>query len=286
MNLIALYLRLLVRWLRFYRRALTVFDIHAPFLYDFAETIVEDRRMFYAFSDIEVLRGTMQQDHRRINITDLGAGSLVSSSPSRTVADLARYSAVRPALGRTLFRIVHHYRPDQMLELGASLGISALYQAWACRNCRLIAVEGCPAIAGEAKRNLERMRMENVQLINASFQEFLPVLLAEAVPLDYLYLDGDHREGASLEYFETCLRLSHNDSVFVIADIHWSTAMQRAWGQMRQHPQVTLSVDLFHCGVLFFRKEIRVKQHVSLVPARWKPWRMGFGAGKQKNPKR
>lgn len=274
MNL-RLHTRLFLRWLRFYRRARTIYDLHPPFVYDFAQWVVEDRRWFYAFSHIETLREMLKRDQREIEVTDLGAGSLVKDAPRRSIGSLAQYSAVRPALGRTLFRIAHRYQPARLLELGASLGISTLYQALACRSCELTTVEGCPATAEEARKNLAQLQAGNVRLINAPFGEALPRLLEEG-PLDYLYLDGDHREGASLRYFAACLERAHPGSIFVIADIHWSEAMERAWREMQRHPRVTLSVDLFHCGVLFFREEIRVRQHISLVPANWKPWRKGF----------
>ena len=80
----------------------------------------------------------------------------------------------------------------------------------------------------------------------------------------------------TLSYFETCLEYLHNDSVVIIADIHWSDEMEQCWEQLKKHPQVSLSVDLFHLGVLFFREELKEKKDVSLVRARLKPWRLGF----------
>lgn len=40
--------------------------------------------------------------------------------------------------------------------------------------------------------------------------------------------------------------------------------MQQAWQQVKQLPQVTVSIDLFHFGLLFFRKE-QVKEHFKLA---------------------
>ncbi len=276
MRLITLHLRLFFRWLVYYWRARTIYDLQAPFLYDFALHVLEDRRHFYVFSQVAVLRRQLSNETREIQVTDLGAGSLVRPAVRRSIASLARYSAVSPALGAALFRIVHRYKPARMLELGASLGISAIYQSAACRTCHLTTVEGCPATAREAQRHLQYLQANNVSLLNTSFSQALDQFLNDSAPLDYLYLDGDHREGASMQYFRRCLEQAHNDSIFVVADIHWSAAMQRAWRQMIRHPRVRASVDLFHCGVLFFRREIRRPQHLCLAPARWKPWRLGL----------
>jgi hypothetical protein len=39
---------------------------------------------------------------------------------------------------------------------------------------------------------------------------------------------------------------------------------------------VTLSVDLFWCGMVFFRKEQREKEHFDLIESRFKPFALGF----------
>ena len=59
--------------------------------------------------------------------------------------------------------------------------------------------------------------------------------------MDYLYLDGDHSKGASLQYFELCLAKAHSKSVFIIADIHWSAHMEEAWEEIKDHFSEDLS---------------------------------------------
>jgi len=66
-----------------------------------------------------------------------------------------------------------------------------------------------------------------------------------------------------MRYFELCLAQSHAGSVFVFDDIYWSVDMQRAWQAIQAHPSVTLTIDLFHLGLVFFR-DLQPKQHFSL----------------------
>jgi hypothetical protein len=40
--------------------------------------------------------------------------------------------------------------------------------------------------------------------------------------------------------------------------------MEGAWEYIKHHESVTLSVDLFFIGIVFFRKEQRVKQHFTI----------------------
>lgn len=276
MNWIAIHLRLVWKYLQYYWRAETRYGLHSPFVYELVEKTVEDTRTFYAFPIIEGLRSLLLRDNTAVTVTDHGAGSKVESSSRRTVRSLARHSAVGPATGRLLFRLVHFLKPNTLLELGTSLGISTAYQAAAALNARFITIEGCPQTAALAQQHLRQLSLPNVRLLTGTFREKLPEALAGLKRLDYLYLDGDHRRGASLEYFEQCLPYAHADSVFVIADIHWSAEMEEAWEAMRRHPRVSLSVDLFHLGLLSFREEQREREHFTVIRSAWKPWRMGF----------
>jgi hypothetical protein len=50
----------------------------------------------------------------------------------------------------------------------------------------------------------------------------------------------------------------------VFDDIHWSSEMEQAWSQIIADPRVTMSIDLFFIGLVFFRKEFRVKQDFAI----------------------
>ncbi|MEQ8703642.1 MAG: class I SAM-dependent methyltransferase [Phaeodactylibacter sp.] len=276
MKWIKLYLRLLLRYLQYFLRARTRYTLHAPFAFQLAEAILEDDRQFYAFRDIELLRRGLLKNQNHIRIQDHGAGSLVSTAAQRTVRSIARYSAISPESGQLLFRLVDFSKPQRMLELGTSLGISGAYQASGAQSAKLISIEGCPQTAALARQNFHKLNLHNVEVFQGTFQSQLPLALQQLGQLDYLYLDGDHRKGASLAYFEACLPYLHERSVVVVADIYWSNEMESAWRTLQQYDRVRLTVDLFHFGLLFFRPEQKVKTQLTLIQAKYKPWQMGF----------
>ncbi|TAK40659.1 MAG: class I SAM-dependent methyltransferase, partial [Saprospiraceae bacterium] len=197
-------LKLIFRFIRYYFRAKTRYNVHSPFVFDFTESILEDDRWFYPFWEIEVFRSFLQSIRTRIALTDLGAGSKFHPGSTRSVASLARYSASRPVACRWLFKIVEHYKPATMLELGTSLGISTAYQATAACNARMVTIEGCPNIAHLAAENFKRMGVLNVSLLQGRFEEMLPAAFAELQRLDYVFFDGNHRKEPTLRYFELC----------------------------------------------------------------------------------
>ncbi len=279
MKLFHIQIRLLFRWLRYFWRAKTIYDVHSPFVADFVNVVLEDDRTFYAFSEIEFLREKLLKNKTELIIEDHGAGSKVNPSTKRLIADVAHHSAVPPEVGQLLFRLVHFSKPKTILELGTSLGISTLYLASGALNAQVRTLEGCPDIADKALHHFSVLNRTNIQLYKGKFEETLPKALADWRQLDFLFLDGDHRQGASWHYFEKCLEHAHEYSVFVIADIHWSAEMEQAWTRMQAHSRVKLSIDLFYVGILFFRIEQHQIEHYTLIKKSWKPWRLGiFGA--------
>ena len=268
-------LKTIQRYLKYYRKADTIYQVHSPFVYEFAEQVLEDDRDFYAFDIVEYLRNILKQNKDTISITDFGAGSKSSKSKNRTVGSIAKNAASRPWQCQTLFRLVNFYKPKTMVEIGTSLGISTLYQAMAALNAEFYTLEGDPIISKIAQHNFKELKMSQIQMVQGNFDKTIYPTLEKIKQLDYIFIDGNHRLEPTFRYFETALKYAHSESVFVIDDIHWSDEMERAWLKIKNHPQVTISIDLFHMGIVFFRKENREKEHFILAPLSWKPWGSG-----------
>ena len=276
MKRISVYLRLLKKYLYFFWKAKTIYNVHSPFVATLAKALLEDQRNFYVFGQVITLRERLLMDQSEIAVTDLGAGSMISPENPRTIASIARLSAIPSYVGKLLFRLVQFKKPRTIIELGTSLGISAIYQSAAALNSKIITLEGCPELAKKSKENFRSLGIKNITLLEGSFRSTLPEVLKEVGELEYLFMDGDHRRNATLEYFEWVLPYLSNDSIIVIADIHWSDEMEKAWEELASRQEVSLSIDLFHLGLLFFRKEHRIKEHYRLIPSRFKIWRLGL----------
>jgi predicted O-methyltransferase YrrM len=202
MMLFFFYLRFCFRCLRFYFQAATKYDVHSPFVADFVEYIVEDERVFYAFPFIERMRARLHRNNYPIEIVDLGAGSKANRAKIRSVRNILRYSAVSETTGQQLFRLIAHYKPKQIVELGTSLGMSTMYLAAAAPNGQVTTLEGCPDIADVAQMNFQRLEFSNISLLLGDFQNTFPKVLNEIAQLDFLFIDGDHRAGRAEQYFE------------------------------------------------------------------------------------
>ena len=87
--------------------------------------------------------------------------------------------------------------------------------------------------------------------------------LKEHNQLDFVFFDGNHKKKPTLSYFKQCLEVAHEDSIFIFDDIYWSTEMTEAWQEIKKHPKVTLSIDCFEMGIVFFKKE-QAKEHFTV----------------------
>jgi predicted O-methyltransferase YrrM len=230
-------------------------------VYNLLDNIILDETPFYAYQQINKIRTDLKKDSRKLEITDLGAGSIVTGiNKTKAVSDIATAAVKNKKYGELLFRLVNHFKPKLILELGTSLGISTLYFALPDSASKVITIEGCASTANIASETFKKSGAKNINAITGSFEQKLPEILSEIKKLDLVFFDGNHQYQPTIEYFKKCLTKTHTDSVFIFDDIHWSEEMEMAWEEIKKHPEVTISIDLFFFGIVFFRKE-QPKQH-------------------------
>ncbi len=235
--------------------------MHSPFVFDFITKVMNDKRPYYCYETIEKLRSQLKQDNTVLTIEDFGAGSRVASHHQRTVSSIA-HAALKPRkFSQLFFRMVNYYQPQQVLELGTSLGITSAYMASAQPGAKVTTMEGAKEVAAVAKKNFKLLGLTNIQVIEGNFDNTLPKVLQGMPGVDLAFVDGNHRKEPTLQYFQQLLAKSHEHTILIFDDIHWSADMEEAWAEIQSHPSVTLTIDLFFIGIVFLRKEQMVKQH-------------------------
>lgn len=231
------------------------YGVHSPFLYAFTQDVIYEKNHFYAFSEIEKVREKLKKEDIVINITDFGAGNKTQAN----ISEIAKYSIKRKEWAQLLFRIVNFSNSKNVLELGTSLGLSTAYLASVDSNLKCVSLEGAPEIAKIARRNLELLKINNAEIIVGNIDETLDEALAKFETLDFVFFDANHRKEPTLKYFDKCLRLVDENSIFVFDDIHWSRDMEEAWNTIKKSDRVTSTIDLFEMGIVFFNKNLLKK---------------------------
>lgn len=256
-------LQLTGKYLRYYMTASNGkgHGIHSPFVFDFIRQVLLDKTVYQDYASIEAHRKKLLLDERQVIINDLGAGSTTIRTRERKIKDIARTSLKSPKYAQLLYRVVKRYRPGTILELGTSLGITSAYLAKADPEAKLITAEGSSAIAGIARSTFSALALKNAELVEGDFATTLPGILEKNHCIGLAFIDGNHRKEPTLEYFRQILPHCDSNSILVFDDIHWSAGMEAAWSQIRSHPRVTLTIDLFFMSFVFFNADINHPQH-------------------------
>ena len=238
--------------------------MHSPFVFDFIRHVLNNENGYKPPPQLEALRKQLLRDNSTIAIEDFGAGSRVENATEKTIRRIAK-TAVKPKKwSRFLFRLVQHYKPQTIIELGTSLGLSTAYMAAANPAATIITVEGSPQIRKQAVKSFASLDMGFIKSLTGHFDAVLPQVLAQVETVDLAYIDGNHRLHPTLDYFEQLLQKRSDSSIFIFDDIHWSAEMEKAWQTIQQHAAVRYTVDLFFMGIVFFRPEFKVKQHFAI----------------------
>lgn len=88
-----------------------------------------------------------------------------------------------------------------------------------------------------------------------------PSLQFENGPFDILYTyPPESEELMSAASFE---KRFHNDSLLLVDDIHKNNTHLSIWEKLKNHPRVTVTVDLYYCGAVFFRQE-QAREHFKI----------------------
>src|SRR3954463_12768476 len=136
--------------------------VHSPFVFSFITQVLNDKRFFYCYETIEIVRGQLKHDNTLLTLEDFGAGSRIHSHTQRKVADIANSSLKPKKYSQLLFRMVNYFQPATILELGTSLGITSSYLACGKEDAQVITMEGAKAVATIAKQNFQSLRLKNI----------------------------------------------------------------------------------------------------------------------------
>jgi predicted O-methyltransferase YrrM len=236
--------------------------VHSPFVYDLIRNVFIDNIQYPAYIEIAKNYKKLLADDRVIETDDMGAGSKVLVSNERKVSEIARISVIKPKYGELLFRMVRYFQPQNIIEMGTSLGISGLYLSSGNENAIVFTLEGCNNTLNVAKEVFASAGKSNIVAIQGNFNNSLPELIKSLDTLDFVLFDGNHTYEATIEYFKLCLEKANNKSVFVFDDINWSEGMNKAWEEIIRNEKVTVSIDIYKYGIVFLNPDLSKENFV------------------------
>jgi predicted O-methyltransferase YrrM len=234
--------------------------VHSPFVFDLVTKCFYDTKKYTEYSILKEYRKSLLKNKNYIEVSDYGAGSKVFKSNKRQISKIAQTAGISQKRAELLFRITKYFKPDSILELGTSLGLATSALALGNTKSRIKTLEGCQNTIHQCQLQLQKFNINTVECINTEFSSYLKNFQLPTSNFQLIYFDGNHSKQSTLNYFELLLPTISNESVWIFDDIHWSLEMEEAWEIIKNHPRVTVSIDTFQWGIVFFRYE-QEKEH-------------------------
>jgi predicted O-methyltransferase YrrM len=219
-----------------------------------------DKKNYPEFSILKNYRNSLLENKDTIEVNDFGVGSRVFKSNTRAINQIAKNAGISSKRAQLLFKIIHYFQPESILEIGTSLGIATSAMSLGNKNSKIITLEGCANTISVAKSQCQLQNLNNIEFIISEFSSYLTTQNLQPRTYKLIYFDGNHSKKATLDYFEFLLPTITNDSVWIFDDIHWSENMEDAWEIIKKHPKVTVTIDTYQWGIVFFRREQK-KEH-------------------------
>lgn len=240
-------------YIKFLWNSTNAHGVHSPFVFDLVCKCFYDKANYKEYQILKEYRNSLLENKNTIEITDFGAGSRVFKSNVRAINQIAQNAGISRNDAKLLYRTVNYFQPKNILEIGTSLGLATA--ALASNNSgEVTTLEGCQETAKVAQVQFEKFNFK-INSVVTKFESYLKNYQLSTINYQLIYFDGNHSKEATLSYFELLLPTISNETVWIFDDIHWSSGMEEAWEVIKKHPKVTVTIDTFQWGFVFFRKE-------------------------------
>ncbi len=247
-------------YLKFLWQSKNEHAVHSPFVFNLITKCFYDKESKPEYATLKKYRNSLLENKNTIEVKDFGAGSKVFKSNTRQISKIAKTAGISPRRAELLFRITNYFQTNTILEIGTSLGLATSALALGNPKAKIISLEGCANTMAMAKNQLQLFNLKNVECITTEFNNYLQICNLQPATCNLIYFDGNHSKKATLEYFELLLPTICNETLWIFDDIHWSSEMEKAWEIIKNHPNVTVTIDTFQWGMVFFRQE-QPKEH-------------------------
>ncbi|NDW18366.1 class I SAM-dependent methyltransferase [Dysgonomonas sp. 216] len=193
--------------------------IHSPFVFGLVTRVIEEKRPFYAYNEIkEFISGSFNLNQQ------LNKSNLLS------------------------FKLVNYFNSKKILEIGAGTGVNTLCLTAPSSDIKCIGIE------------LQEKKYKSAQLLYREWGRNI-TLHTDKVPQvseiqDCICVDLRNYDADKSFFFDTLFGIVGNESFIIIKGIRTNKKRQALWKNLRDSQKVTVSLDLYHEGILFFNPKL------------------------------
>jgi predicted O-methyltransferase YrrM len=235
--------------------------IHSPFVYDFCRFVLSRKPLQKDSDTINSIIKYYQSKKDILNLQEFGAAR--KRDYAIKIGDYLNRTAITNKYGRLLHNLVAYYQVEHVIETGTALGISTSWMALSNPNCKISSIEGNKKLCDVSNEMFIRFSITNTQVYCGLVEDVLPELAKNMKCKTLLFIDAHHTGAATMRYFAMIKSYVKDDTIVVFDDINYSAEMNDAWKNIICDERVTLSLNLYRIGVIFFNPSLS-KQAFSL----------------------
>jgi predicted O-methyltransferase YrrM len=120
---------------------------------------------------------------------------------------------------------------------------------------KIVTLEGAEPLASIAIKNFKTLELNNIDLILGKFQDTLENVLVQQKFFDFVFIDGNHDENATIKYFNQIYPYLSEKAIVIFDDISWSQGMKNAWDTIQNDKKVNYAFNLHNIGICLFEPE-------------------------------
>jgi len=241
------------QYIKFLLKSSNQHGVHSPFVYNLVTKCFYDKTKFSEYSRIDDYRKVLLKDKTTFQDTAFGVNAQISQ--------FAKHINLSNSETKLLFRLVNYLDCKSILELGTSLGVATHAMALGNLTGHITTIEQCPNLSQFTSSNFQQQHLQNIDSLNSPISEVIPTL--SKATYDLVFFNIKDQKESILHYFETLIPRAHNDTIFIFNGINSSKSKTNAWETIKQHPNVTVSINTFNLGFIFFRTE-QNKEHFTI----------------------
>ena len=204
------------------------YSIHSPFVYDFMRKVLNDSGSNRDYDTIYRI-GRLLDKRKYINY------------------NLRKQS-------RLLYRMIRYFEPDSAVSFGSLTALNTAALALGHLQTKVYLEE-----SEDFLETLNSMGIVNVRLIQP--EEFDSEHFRK-LNTGFVFFGRDSFEDDTWDYLADCMNYKTVDSVFVFEGIHHNRDMEDAWEEIKANEDVSVTIDLYCIGMVFFREGIEKQDFI------------------------
>jgi hypothetical protein len=236
--------------LKAYRRK--GFGVHSPFAFYLISNVIETKLQFYAFADLSAYC----KDLAKFLKLKMKAEGLDKNLAKRFKKEIQKMESSK-ALDRLQFRL-HNFWPTQKpAYFGGGIDFSMLYMAKVDSRVEITCLDSEAVFTNymdDFYRNI-------VGVTNFTRLDYK--LLSEKKPsFDFLVFSEITKEDILSDFLQNQALFLAEECMILVRNLHKNEAIHNFWNQMKKLDRFSVSLDLFHLGILIARKGMQKQDYV------------------------